>query len=61
MSWWNRKKPAAGSLEEAIASKDVDAAMEYLTAFVDGNGSIEVGRALQAIAIMLVEQGRARP
>ena len=61
MSWWARKDPKPGSLEERIVAKDVDAAREYLRAFVDDGGAVELARALQAVALIVVDLERQNP
>ena len=58
MSWWTFKQPKPDSIEAAIVAKDVDAARAYLMAFVNDGESVELGRALQAVALLVLDTDR---
>lgn len=60
MSWWMFRSPKPDSIEARIVKKDVDAAREYLRAFVDDDAAVELGRALQAVALIVVEVDEVR-
>jgi hypothetical protein len=55
------KSPAPGSVEDRLACRDIEAAREYLQAFVDDGASVEWGRVMQAVTLLLVELDRRTP